>query len=215
MPEAPSPGTRAKRRKAPEPMTALEWVHRHHDSAKMLAEVMEKASPRKLRLFAIGCPRVLWRGRLPAETLQLLDLAERYAEGLPGPYDFAGLRLVAHPQCILTLIHQDEKLAARAWVGGIGMLSLDDDQKTTVSALVRDVFVNPFRPPGGGGMTISPTAAKVARSIYDERAFDNLPILADALEEGGCTNADVLAHLREPGPHVRGCWALDLLLGLQ
>ena len=46
-----------------------------------------------------------------------------------------------------------------------------------------------------------------------QRAFERLPILADALEEAGCTDAAILGHLRGPGPHVRGCWVIDLLLG--
>jgi len=54
---------------------------------------------------------------------------------------------------------------------------------------------------------------KLATTIYEERAFDRLPILADALEEAGYDSAELLAHLRGPGRHVRGCWALDLLLG--
>jgi hypothetical protein len=54
---------------------------------------------------------------------------------------------------------------------------------------------------------------KIARGIYDEKAFDRLPILADALEDAGCADPDLLGHLRSPGPHVRGCWALDLILG--
>src|SRR5581483_3643837 len=54
---------------------------------------------------------------------------------------------------------------------------------------------------------------RLAQAIYDERAFDRLPILADALEEAGCTNADILNHCRQPGEHVRGCWVVDLLLG--
>jgi hypothetical protein len=53
---------------------------------------------------------------------------------------------------------------------------------------------------------------KLARGIYDDRAFDRLPILADALEEAGCTDQAILDHLRGPGPHTRGCWAVDLLL---
>jgi hypothetical protein len=53
----------------------------------------------------------------------------------------------------------------------------------------------------------------LAGSIYEDRGFDRLPILADALEEAGCTEAELLAHLRGRGPHVRGCWVLDLLLG--
>jgi hypothetical protein len=49
-------------------------------------------------------------------------------------------------------------------------------------------------------------------AIYTDRAFDRLPILADALEEAGCTDAAILEHCRGPGPHVRGCWVVDLLL---
>jgi hypothetical protein len=54
---------------------------------------------------------------------------------------------------------------------------------------------------------------KLAKGIYDDRAFDRLPVLADALEDAGCTNAGILGHLRGPGPHFRGCWVADLLLG--
>jgi hypothetical protein len=56
---------------------------------------------------------------------------------------------------------------------------------------------------------------KLAEGIYEDRACDGLPVLADALEEAGCDQADLLAHLRGPGPHARGCWAVDLLLGKQ
>ena len=48
--------------------------------------------------------------------------------------------------------------------------------------------------------------------IYDNRSYHLLPILADALEEAGCTDADILEHLRGSGPHLRGCWAVDTLL---
>jgi hypothetical protein len=54
---------------------------------------------------------------------------------------------------------------------------------------------------------------KLAQAIYQERAFDHLPILADALEDAGCDNADILTHCRSGGEHVRGCWVIDLLLG--
>jgi hypothetical protein len=56
------------------------------------------------------------------------------------------------------------------------------------------------------------TIPKLAQGIYEERAFERLPILGDALEEAGCDDADILTHCRGPGPHVRGCWLLDLLL---
>jgi hypothetical protein len=57
------------------------------------------------------------------------------------------------------------------------------------------------------------TAVSLAAGIYEARAFDRLPILADALEEAGCDHADVLTHCRGPGPHARGCWVVDAVLG--
>jgi hypothetical protein len=54
---------------------------------------------------------------------------------------------------------------------------------------------------------------KLAQTIYEARRFDPMPVLADALEEAGCTDADLLAHCRSGGGHLRGCWAVDLLLG--
>jgi hypothetical protein len=62
---------------------------------------------------------------------------------------------------------------------------------------------------------LTPTVKQLAEAIYEDRDFDRLPILADALEEAGCFNADLLDHCRQPGPHVRGCWAVDAVLGKQ
>ena len=56
---------------------------------------------------------------------------------------------------------------------------------------------------------------KMAQVIYDDRAFDRLPLLADALDDAGCTDAAILGHCRGGGEHVRGCWVVDLLLGKQ
>src|SRR5262249_17037155 len=82
--------------------------------------------------------------------------------------------------------------------------------------LIVELFDNPFGPvtlvrawvTWDGG-----TIPKLAQGIYDDRAFDRLPILADALEDAGCTDADILNHCRQPSVHVRGCWVIDLLLG--
>ena len=57
------------------------------------------------------------------------------------------------------------------------------------------------------------TVPNMARAVYEERAFDRLPVLADALEEAGCSEAGLLTHLRGAGPHARGCWAVDRILG--
>ncbi len=84
------------------------------------------------------------------------------------------------------------------------------------AALVRDVFGNPFRPAAADPAWQTwhaGTIPRLAEGIYQERAFDRLPVLADALEEAGCADPAILAHCREPGEHVRGCWVVDLLLG--
>ena len=80
-------------------------------------------------------------------------------------------------------------------------------------AILRCIFGNPFRAGTCDTAWQTATVTSLAQAIYDERAFDRLPILADALEDAGCTNADILSHCRGPGPHVRGCWVVDLLLG--
>jgi hypothetical protein len=86
-----------------------------------------------------------------------------------------------------------------------------------VCVLLRDILGNPFRPvPRVDPRCLSwngGTVPKLAAAIYADRAFDRLPVLADALEDAGCTDAALLGHLRGGGEHVRGCWALDLVLG--
>jgi hypothetical protein len=90
------------------------------------------------------------------------------------------------------------------------------DRKQQAS-LLNDIFGNPFRSLPAIDPTVlawnDGTVRKLAQGIYDERAFDRLTVLADALEEAGCSDPDILRHCRQPGEHVRGCWVLDLLLG--
>ena len=69
--------------------------------------------------------------------------------------------------------------------------------------MIRDIFGNPFRPVVLDTAWQSEAVVGIARGIYEDRAFERMPILADALEEAGCTNADVLLHCRQPGEHVR------------
>jgi hypothetical protein len=88
------------------------------------------------------------------------------------------------------------------------------------SAILREIFNNPFRPITINPAWLTPTVNNLATVAYEEHALPSgeldtarLSVLADALEEAGCTDTDILGHLRSPGPHVRGCWAVDLLLG--
>jgi hypothetical protein len=81
------------------------------------------------------------------------------------------------------------------------------------AALLQDIAGQPFRPVTPPRAWLTGNVTALAQTIYDERAFDRLPILADALEDAGCDNADMLNHCRRPGEHVRGCWVVDLVLG--
>ena len=91
------------------------------------------------------------------------------------------------------------------------------------ASLLRDVLGNPFRLvalDAAWRAWNDGTVVKLAQATYDERELPSghldagrLAILADALEDAGCTNADILSHCRAPGPHVRGCWVVDLLTG--
>jgi hypothetical protein len=91
-------------------------------------------------------------------------------------------------------------LAEAGEFGGIELLPFDEE----VGPRVR---VDPLWLAWNDGCVV-----KIAQGIADERAFDRLPILADALEDAGCTDSDVLAHCRQPGEHLRNCWVVDLLL---
>jgi hypothetical protein len=86
-----------------------------------------------------------------------------------------------------------------------------------VSARLRDIFGPlPFRPVSIDQTVLGwndRTVQRVAQAIYDERDFDRLPILGDALEDAGCDDEEILRHCRGPETHSRGCWCVDLILG--
>jgi len=88
-------------------------------------------------------------------------------------------------------------------------------ERAVQANILRDIAGNPFRPETTDSAWLTPTVVRLASGIYADLAFDRLPILADALEEAGCDRLDILTHCRGPGPHVRGCWVVDLTLGLK
>jgi hypothetical protein len=80
-------------------------------------------------------------------------------------------------------------------------------------SLIADVIGNPFRPVSADQAWLTPDVVTLAGHVYHDRAFKSLPELADALEDAGCHDAAILTHCRGPGPHVRGCWVVDAILG--
>jgi hypothetical protein len=115
----------------------------------------------------------------------------------------------------LTMAHTDTELVTTSKIGYPGV-PVSRAECAAQCDFLRDIFgPSPFR-----RVTVDPswllwnggTIARLAEAIYEDRAYDRLPILADALEEAGCTDADILGHCRGGGNHVRGCWPVDLLL---
>src|SRR5262249_46629041 len=74
------------------------------------------------------------------------------------------------------------------------------------AALLRDIFGDAVRPAGLDRVWLTSTVVSLAREMYESREFTAMPTLADALQDAGCDNPDILDHCRGPGPHVRGCW---------
>jgi hypothetical protein len=207
-------------------MTEDEWLA-CTDPTPMMDFLRGKASKRKLRLFACACWRRQWRFLTREEDRSAVAVAERFADGLastedlPEPFDENGRSAwpyVCYPATEDAPYHAD--VAAYMIAGESANAAGDsetifDAERGRQTDLVRDIFGNPFRP-----VAIKPswlswnsaTITKMAKVIYEELRFADLLILADALEDAGCENPDILNHCREPSEHVRGCWVVDLLL---
>jgi hypothetical protein len=149
---------------------------------------------------------------VPIPSLHLIEAAAYAAGRTPGGILMGGwfaLAMLAAMKCRLAVTHAASEAGK-------------DHQPVTQAVLVRhlcllrDCLGNPFRPvslntawPAWNDGIIP----KLAQSIYEELAFERMPILADALEEASCTNPDILNHCRSHEEHVRGCWVVDLILG--
>jgi hypothetical protein len=87
------------------------------------------------------------------------------------------------------------------------------DQLRTMARLMHDIFGNPFREVKFNKLWRTDTVLTLARQMYASREFSAMPILADALQDAGCTNEGILSHCRDANQiHVRGCWVVDLVL---
>jgi hypothetical protein len=115
-----------------------------------------------------------------------------------------------------------------AWLAGARRSASDPNQEevwieeelAAQCGLIHDLLGNPFRPVTLNRAWLSQAVVRIAQAVYDERSLPSgeldlarLAVLSDALEDAGCTDIDILSHLRSSGPHVLGCWAVDLLLG--
>jgi hypothetical protein len=216
-------------------MTETSWLAA--TDAKMMFEFLGgMASDRKRRLFACACFRGWWRALTDEQSTHPLSIAERYADGaiaverLYDAYESGMAALLARPERTKRW-HDNIRFRtfwccqeARPEEQTIAVLVQDEQTAEKEHAahvrLIHELSGNPFRPVTFDSSWRTPTVANLAQAIYDDRhlpsgLFDNqrLGVLADALEEAGCDNADILGHLRGGGDHVRGCWVIDQVLG--
>jgi hypothetical protein len=181
------------------------------DAPAMLDHLHGRASARKLRLLAAACCRTAAAevGDLPA---RVADLAERHAEGDVALDELRAAAGGAEVPLVRALAHPLETQAAWEAV----RIRQDEGNPAAVCELIRELFGNPFRPVAVESAWLrwrDGLVRHMTQGIHDGRRFDDLPVLADALEDAGCDDADLLAHLRRPGGHALGCWALDALTG--
>lgn len=206
-------------------MTEAEWLV-CTDTTPMLEFLRGKASDRKLRLFAVGCCRRIWQRLKDERCRRVVGVAERFADGLASQEELeAALELAV----IFTQdVTRREDMGPTAAAFFVTHASLDDLLRVPGAAsrsagaaetqgqcrLIWDIF-GPlvFRPIAIDPSWLTSTVINLAQAIYTDRAFSRLAVLADALEDAGCTQQDILNHCRQPGDHVRGCFVIDLLLG--
>jgi hypothetical protein len=215
-------------------MTEEHWIRCGESEAisrnwARLTALGDRISPRKLRLFVCACCRTVPVIANEAHR-QAIEIAEQFADGevtdevreAADQVAFRAIGMGALPAryCIGRLDKvSDARYASHAAAGAQRTIGTVEEQMTQKkrdllrnAELLHDVFGDTFCPVVFLPEWRTRTTVAMAQQIYASRDFSALPILADALEDAGCDNLDILAHCRGPGPHVRGCWIVDLLL---
>jgi hypothetical protein len=223
------------------PLTEAEWLGCFHPFFMLGHRPLFGGQTRRLRLFGCACCRQLgpWLADPRLASLpQAIDAAERYAdreisprhlsrwwsavadilEGLSNRGDRweAGCAACRAVLAVLLPDRQEEWKSAVAEVydhpEAFGPV-FAEQTRAILPELLRDIVGNPFHPVAFSSSWRTATAVSLARQMHDARDFGAMPILADALQDAGCEDASILDHCRGPGPHVRGCWVVDLVLG--
>jgi hypothetical protein len=112
-------------------------------------------------------------------------------------------------------LHRVMDLCIQDAIDGVRYLMWQEHGFSSVQlcTFLRDIVEDPFRPIHFQDSWRSPDVVSIAQTIYDEELFDRMPILADALMDANCHHERIIQHCKGDGPHVRGCWVLDLILG--
>jgi hypothetical protein len=198
----------------------------------MLEAIEDQIQGRKWRLFMCACARRCLK-QMPSEACRnTVAISEAYADGevsadamisaafaCNAPDERAHPREVYSACCaaIEAVSIGDEYLfdcTLRLIDSAADTFENEAAEYAAQADLIRDIFGNPFRPVAFSPDWQTDTVVSLARTMYESREFGAMPILADALQDAGCDNTDILAHCRDTAQvHVRGCWVVDLVLG--
>lgn len=221
-------------------MTEAEWLAA--PGAWQLFEHLEPiGDARKLRLFGCACCHRVWH-LFNDSSRDIAAVGERYADGKASELELRDTFLFAEDMTRQEWGNDSisfHTLRAAMWLSSreVGEAAWNCSTEVTKAVravaryagqlegavgperelqtrLLREIFGNPFRPVAFSPDWRTDTAVTLARQMYDAREFSAAPILADALQDAGCDSEELLNHLRDTSAtHVRGCWALDLVLG--
>jgi hypothetical protein len=214
---------------ATDPLPMLDWLRQRGE-----------LSDRKARLFACASVRRIWPLLADERSRQAVEVAERFADGLATGEELALACDIAYDAYIDTgtdaaataaynltrtapiTLPSGHKLPFDSTVDAVILVvravGSGHEELSQQACLLRCIVPNPFAPPPH----LDPawlqwqdaTVLRMAKGIYEERAFDRMRVLADALLDAGCDDEAMLAHCREQGcVHAKGCWVIDLLLG--
>jgi hypothetical protein len=200
----------------------------------MVNFVQENASDRKLRLFAVACCRIN-EHLLPNNNLRdSIGVIEDYADGLANNKDLQKVytyadRLTSSLKDFLAVFSTRSVAVAASMTSNFAFQAreLSDMLYSQTKPwqhptawdlhipLLHEIFGNPFQTAQTRFKlkSESRTVVKLAKKLYDKKEFEQMPLLAEALEKAGCSDHDLVSHCRAKVVHVRGCWALDLILG--
>jgi hypothetical protein len=213
------------------------------DPVEMLSLLHHGSNARKLRLFAVACCHQFGQFLMLTESRRAVEVAERFADGGARPealraawaaargvfpafystkmYNFVPALAAVHCaradawsaalETSARLLEAALPLAVRETSGQVvdGTTAVRRRQ----AELLRDIFGNPFRIPAVEPAWRTSYILDLSRTVYERRRWEDLHVLADALERSGCKGEGILSHCRQPGPHVRGCWVVDWLIG--
>jgi hypothetical protein len=216
--------------------TESDWLEATY-APPLIRFLSERVTDRKEKLLSAACFRRIWHLLKTEQGRKAVEVLERYVDGEATPEQLAEAQEDAWQSNIEIPNPEGNNLPETQALAAIGLSAslidllirvaeatawekvgtpeaVSEPEQRSQCVLVRDIFGNPFRPATFDAAWRTSTAVALARGMYESRDFSAMPILADALQDAGCDNDDILNHCRDPhATHVRGCWVVDLVLG--